>query len=43
MTIKPNLKKKLTENDLKKGLGFFIQNDEIKKRKENNDHANMYI
>ena len=43
MTIKPDLKKKLSKYDLERGLEFFIQNDEIKKRKENDNHGNMYI
>ena len=43
MTIKPIDKKKLTENDLKKGIEFFIQNDEIKKRVEKDNRSDMYI
>ncbi len=43
MTIKSVDKKKLTENDLIKGLEFFIQNDEIKKRMEKDDRPDMYV
>ena len=34
MTIHPKYKKCLTQEDLNKGLNFFINNDEIKKRNE---------
>ena len=43
MTIKPADKKKLTEEDLENGIKFFIQNDEIKKRKENEVKSDMYM
>ena len=43
MTIPPDDKKKLTICDLNKGLEFYIQNDEIKKRKDNNNTLDMYI
>ena len=43
MTIKPADKKKLTEEDLENGIKFFIQNDEIKKRKENEVRSDMYM
>ena len=43
MTIPVRDKKKLTESDLNKGLLFFIQNDEIKKRKEDVSISDMYL